>query len=179
MEFRLTGPAKRRRLSTLLALLLSGFLVGCVSAPRHSTQPTGAARSGAESSEADPVSEEREATEGAVSTASVPDDVAARPPHQLYDRGVEGALMEDWEAAATWFGYAQARSPHPTTLLALGAARARAGRIADAIAAFERFLDAYPGHPDTDTARSALERLRAGAQPDAHVAASMANPYLE
>jgi hypothetical protein len=176
MEFRLTVPAMRRRLPTLLALLLSGFLVGCVSAPRDSTPPTGAATSGAESSETDPDSEEREAT---VPTASVPDDVAARPPQELYDHGVEGALMLDWEAAATWFGYAQARSPHPTTLLALGASRALAGRINDAIGAFEQFIDVYPGHPDTHIARRALERLRAGAQLDAPVPAVMANPYLQ
>lgn len=87
--------------------------------------------------------------------------------------------MEDWTVAATWFGYAHARSPHPTTLLALGASEARAGRVDEAVLAFERFVDAYPDHAHVGVARSALQRLRAGEPVGADFATISSNPYLE
>lgn len=172
--FPLASPVPRHLSAFTLVALAS--LAGCGGSSSEETAPASTpATSGAE---APPVAEDPVAGPAAAPPVVVPEEVAARSLVELYDLGVQDMLSEDWGRAAEWLRYAYQRSPHPTTLLALGAAEGRAGWRMDAIATFEAFVAAYPDHPHVGAAQSAIAHLRAGAPSGVDFRHFPSNPYL-
>lgn len=78
------------------------------------------------------------------------------------DRGLAAARAGDWETARDAFAHAWELAPRPLMLLNLGSAEIRTGRLVDAAATYQRFLDvADDSVTDShrQTAREALEEL--------------------